>query len=189
MKLNIHLVSHPIIQSLSSIATNKPFPSNIVNYTLKQLGLLVTYETIRNWLKTYTLTIRQTNYKKTITIPDPKESYIIIFNQIHCLNLFQDIHLLLPKCELKLINNENIHIDNSQSITWPDINSHSKIIIINYDLELEYVLSVLCKLTCDQQININQIRLTCITCKTSQLVIIGNKYNKLNIYTTKIINN
>lgn len=189
MKLNIHLVSHPIIQSLSSITINKPFSPNIINHTLKQLGFFIAYESIRDWVKVYTLTIRQTGRTKTITIIDPKESYTIISNEIRCLNFFQDIQLLLPKCEFELIGRKHNHKKEDQTTEWPKINQYSKIIIINYDLESEYTLNILRELNCNQEINTDQIRLTCIKCSTNQLITISKQYSKLNIYTTKITNN
>ena len=189
MKLNIHLVSHPIIQSLSSIVINKPSSSSIINHTLKQLGFLVVYESVRDWVKVYKLTIRQKSRTKTITIIDPKESYIIISDEIRCLNFFQEAQLILPECELKLINNKNSNEKDNQKGQWPEINQYSKIIIINYNLESKYVLNILDTLNRDQEINTHQVRLACIKCLTSQLTAISNQYDKLNIYTTKIISN
>lgn len=189
MKLNIHILSHPIIQSLSNTIIIKQLTSNLINQRLKELGLFIIYETTRNWLKIYNLKIKQITQEKEISIIDPKESYMIIFNNLKHLSLFQETQILLPKVTLKLIDNHDLNIKNKVLIKIPEINLSTKIIITCYEIEIEYINNLLNYLTKENNININQIRLTCIQCTTDQLVILSKKHAKLNIYTTKIIKN
>lgn len=185
MKLNIHVISHPIVQNLSSLTINRSFTSNINNLVLKQLGLLILYETIRNWIKTYKLTIKKISYKKEITIINPRESFIIISNTLQYLSLIQDIQFILPNSKFKLIEDNN-HINFNQLSKLDD---NAKIIIITYKITLKYILNLLDYFLHKKNIQIYKIRLICIKCETDQLIEISKKYNKLNIYTTQIINN
>lgn len=187
MKLNIHLISHPLIQTLSSITKNKVLPSNITNQALKQLGLLTIYEAIRKWIKVYKLTIKQIRCKKEIVMIDPKESYTIIFNNLDYLNMFQDIQLLLPKINLKFIQNNEISKENNKQSLFKDLSLSTKIIIVNYKIDVSYIHTLINHLLTKNNININQIYLICIICATDQLIQLSKQFHNLTIYTTQII--
>lgn len=187
MKLNIHLISHPLIQNLSSIVKNKVLPSNITNQALKYLGLFTIYETFRRWIKVYRLTIKQIQYKKEIVITDPKESYTIIFNDLYYLSMFQEIQLLLPKINLRLIESNEVSTINNNLSLSKHINLSTKIIIVNYKIDTYYVQYLIDHFINKKNININQIYLICIICHTNQLTQLSKQYDNLNIYTTQII--
>lgn len=191
MKLNIHLMSHPLIKHFSNVIINNRFKTNNNNnyQILKQLGSLITYETIRNWLKTHTLIIKKIKNTQEIIMIDPKESYIIIFNELKYLNFLQDLEVLIPTLSLQLIQQNEINKDNSCIKKFHNINAYTKVIIINYNINVEYIINLLNCLTNYNNIKIEQIRLTCIQCDTNQLISISQEYANLNIYTTKIINN
>nr|YP_010952311.1 uracil phosphoribosyltransferase or UMP pyrophosphorylase [Gloiopeltis furcata]WMP13980.1 uracil phosphoribosyltransferase or UMP pyrophosphorylase [Gloiopeltis furcata] len=61
-----------------------------------------------------------------------------------------------------------------------------KIIIIEKFLDYDSISQLLDYLFLERNISMHQIRLVCITCKSSLLEKIGRKYPNLNIYTTKI---
>jgi len=189
MKLNIHLMSHPVIQHLSNNITDKNFKSYNNYQILKQLGLLITYETIRNWVKTYKLTIRQIKKDKRIVIIDPKESYLIIVNNLESLSLLQEIRTFTQNIKLELIYQEDMSKKEIYKDKFKNIDSYTKIIMINNKIEVGYVVNLLNYLTKNKNITTSQIRLTCIECETNQLLAISKKYTKLDIYTTKIIDN
>jgi len=189
MKLNIHLMSHPVIQHLSNTIIDKKFKSDNTYQTLRQLGLLITYETIRNWVRTYKLTIKQIEKEKEVVIIDPKESYLIILNDLESLSLLQEIQLLIPKIKLELIYKYDIGEKNQYINKLQSVDSYTKIIMINHKIEVGYVINLLDYLTNNNNIKTNQIRLTCIECETNQLLAISKKYAELNIYTTKITDN
>nr|YP_007878167.1 uracil phosphoribosyltransferase or UMP pyrophosphorylase [Calliarthron tuberculosum]AGA63778.1 uracil phosphoribosyltransferase or UMP pyrophosphorylase [Calliarthron tuberculosum] len=191
MKLNIHVLSHPIIQHLSSLTKEKNLPSNIKNYRLRQLGLFLLYETIRNWIKTYRLTIRKINKKKNITIIDPEESYTIITNTNGDLSLIQELQCLIPKCNINLIPIKilnSIDITNLNQIT-ENIDSYTKIIIVSNSIDIQYISKLMLYLTNIKNLKIEQIRLTSINCKTDYLIEISKTYPTLHIYTTEINRN
>nr|YP_009589083.1 uracil phosphoribosyltransferase or UMP pyrophosphorylase [Corallina ferreyrae]QBL75599.1 uracil phosphoribosyltransferase or UMP pyrophosphorylase [Corallina ferreyrae] len=191
MKLNIHILSHPIIQYLSSITKEKNLQSNIKNHTLRQLGLFLLYETMRNWLTTHKLTIKTINEHKSITIIDTKESYTIITNTNTNLSLIQEIQCLLPKCDInfipiKILDSTNIsNLDQIIEIIHP----YQKIIIISYNINTQYILKLMLYLTDIHNVKIQQIRLIAINCTTENLISISKIYPKLNVYTTGIENN
>lgn len=187
MKLNIHLISHPLIQNLSTTVNNKILPSNITNQALKYLGLFTLYETFRRWIKVYRLTIKQIQCKKEIVITDPKESYTIIFNDLYYLSMFQEIQLLLPKINLKLIQSNEINTINNSLSLFKDVSLSTKVIIVNYKIDKYYIQYLVDHFINKENININQIYLICIICHTSQLTQLSKQYDNLTIYTTQII--
>lgn len=189
MRLNIHVTSHPIIQHLSSITKQKNLQINIKKQILRQLGLLLSYETIRNWLQTYKLTIQVMHEKKNIILIDPKESYSIITNTTEDLSLIQELQYLLPKCNISFIPiNVIISRDNSCiNKAIKEIKPWTKIIIISYTIHLEYIIKLIDQLI-NQDIRLTQIRLSCINCNRDQLIKISHAHPSLNIYTTEIQN-
>ncbi len=155
-----------------------------MNQYFKSLGLLIIYETIRTWTKIHKLTIKTTKRKKELIIIDPKESYTIVFNNLNYINMLQEIHSILPKLNLKLIEqkNEKDHIPFKFSQ-----NLHEKILIINYSLDIPFIKNLIDSLVYKYNIKLEQIRLTCIECRTNQLLQLSKLYSNLTIYTTKII--
>lgn len=187
MKLNIHLISHPLIQNLSSITKNKLLPPNITNQALKHLGLFIMYETFRKWIKIYKLTIKQIQSKKEVVIIDPKESYTIVFNDLYYLSMFQEIQLLLPKINLRFIESNQISIANNSQSLFQNITLSTKIIIVNYKIDVYYIQHLIDYMINIKNIHINRIYLICIICCTDQLIQLSKQYNNLTIYTTQII--
>ena len=188
MKFNIQVISHPLIQYLSNTSTNSSMAFNIRNQATRYLGLFILYETLRKWITVYQLTIKQIKLKKRISLLNPKESYLIIFNNLNYLNMFQEIQLLLPKVNLQLAQYKNISIMNIDSIKCSNT-LNEKIVIVNEELDTDYVKDLINSLVNKKGIKINQIYLTCIKCTTNQLVQLGEnkRYKDLHVYTTQII--
>lgn len=190
MKLNIHIISHPIVKHLYSL-TEQETTSNIQNQWLKQLGLFLIYETIRNWLTTYSIAIKQIHNIKKITIIDPKESYIIIANTSVNLSFIQETQYLLPKSHIKLINlhNRNFNQQLNKNFFAKKTNFHyTKAIIMTNKINVDFTLATINHLIDETNISINNIRLTCLNCETHKLLDISNVYPLLNIFTTSLIN-
>ena len=184
MKLNIHLISHPLIQNLSSITRNSSPSYNIINQYFKSLGLLIIYETIRTWTKIHKLTIKTIKQERELIIIDPKESYTIIFDNLNYVNMFQDIQSILPNLSLKLIEQKN---ETNNVLLELSPNIHHKILIISYKMDTNLIQNLLKNLINKYSIKLEQIRFTCIECRTDQLIQISKLYSNLTIYTTKII--
>lgn len=181
MKLNIHLISHPLIQNLSSISSHISSQYSLLNQYLKYLGLFIIYETIRTWTITYKLKIKTNQTKKEFIIIDPKESYTLIFNDLDYVSMLQEIQFILPKMDLKLIKHKN---KEQLNISY---NTHHKVLIVNNKMNVTYIKHLIENLKYTYNINLNQIRLACIECTTNQLIKLSERYSNLTIYTTKII--
>ena len=193
MKLNINLISHPLIQHLSNTANNSIMIKNQNNQSAKYLGLLIIYETIRKWMRNYELNIKLVKSLKTVSIIDPKESYTVIFNDLGHLSMCQEIQIVIPNTNLNLIHNHDIKIlkSNHQTDHSTSNKFNNKIIIINDKLNIDYIQNLISVLIEQNNFQLNQIRVICISCETDKLIRISeNKlYKNLEIYTTKIINN
>lgn len=193
MQLNIRLISHPLVEHLSNIANNSSIPKNIKNQATKNLGLFMIYETIREWIRIYKLKIKLITSTKEISIIDPKESFLIIFNDLNSLSMVQDIQLLLPQVSLQFIpKNEIHHIKNYKKLDKPkNTNLYKKIIILNQKLDIKYIKSLINALFSKHRLQMQQIHLTCIICKNNELIKLSKseEYKHLKIYTTKIIEN
>ena len=181
MKLNIHLISHPLTQNLSSINRNISSQYSILNQYLKYLGLFIIYETIRTWTIIYKLKIKTNQKKKDFIIMDPKESYTIIFNDLNYISMLQEIQFILPKMDLKLVEHK------SKEKLNLSYNTHHKILIVNNRMDVRYIKDVIENLKYTYNIDLNQIRFACIECATTQLIKLSEQYSDLTIYTTKII--
>lgn len=187
IKLNIHLISHPLIQNLCNTRNNILLPSNITNQITKYLGLFIIYETVRRWIKVYKLTIKQIESNKEIITTDPKGSYTIIFDNINHLSMLQEVPMLLPKVDLRLITTHEINNIHTNKALLTNLNLYTKIIIVNDEINTEYTKKIIKLLITEKKIDLKQIYLTCITCTTDQLIQLSKLYNNISIYTTKII--
>lgn len=188
MKLSIHIISHPIIQYLSSITEQKNLMSSTKHQWFRQLGLLLIYETIRNWLKTYQVSIKKVSYTTDMTITDPKESYVIIADTGINLSLIQEVQYLLPQCHINLISSSSYGSRKEHELNScaKHLDKNTKIIIISSEIDIDYILGTIHTLIYIQGISIEQIRLTCIKCETEKLIKISQEYPMLNIFTASI---
>lgn len=187
MKLNIHVVSHPIIQHLSESIIHHKTTGNVKNYESKYFGLLLTYETIRDWIQIYRLNIRQVKSRQKITIIDPKESYVVILNSLQYFRYFCEIENLLPKTNLKLIREDEIDKVRKIPSVFTGIDAYTKAIIVLDELRSEYAVELLEHLIKKQKMRIDQIRLISTLCRDNQMIQLSQKYNCLNIYTSTIL--
>lgn len=189
MKLHIHNISHPLIQNLYNITNTSLRPNAITIQANKHLGLLMIYETIRKLIKVYNLKIKRIKSNKEITLIDPKDSYTIIFNDLKHLSMVQDVQLLLPKINLELINKKDLDLIKQTDSSLKIVNLYTKIIIVNYDINIQYINDLIHLFTEKDSIQANQISIMCIKCTTNQLLQLSENelYKNLTIYTAKII--
>uniref|UniRef100_UPI003001F160 hypothetical protein n=1 Tax=Anunuuluaehu liula TaxID=3049639 RepID=UPI003001F160 len=193
MQLNVYLISHPIIQKLSNtIINSKPENNQIYNYNTSSLGFLLIYEVIRKWIKTQNIYIKNIELTKELYVFNSKESYLIIANLMDCNQIISGISLLLPQVHLQHINLNTYKKKyiNNDCIDSNIINiiKKQKIIIIERFLSNYSIIKLLDYLLLKQHIKISQIKIMCITCTNSICEQLGNKYQSLEIYTTKIYN-
>nr|YP_009295580.1 uracil phosphoribosyltransferase or UMP pyrophosphorylase [Mastocarpus papillatus]AOL58064.1 uracil phosphoribosyltransferase or UMP pyrophosphorylase [Mastocarpus papillatus] len=189
MNLNVYLVSHPIIKKLSNhIIYTKFTGEQIYKYNTKLLGILLIYEIIRKWIKIHNIYIKNIDLTKEISIFDSKESYLVIANLMECHEFISDINIIAPKVFLQHINFNieirNCYIDNDIINTIKE----QKIIIIERFLNNDSIIKLLDYLLLEKNVNINQIKIMCITCTNNICEHLGNRYKSLKIYTTRIYN-
>ena len=189
MKLRIHHISHPLVQNLYNIIDESLSPKNIKAQATRHLGIFMMYETIRKLIRIYNLTIKQIKSNKEIVIIDPKDNYTIVFNDLDYLSMFQEIQLLLPKVNLKLIPYRDVDKTQAVNCTLENIDSHTKVIIVSYDISVQYLNNLIYLFTQKSGLNNCQISIICIRCNTNQLLQISENelYKNSTIYTTKII--
>nr|YP_010986089.1 uracil phosphoribosyltransferase [Polyopes affinis]WOL37007.1 uracil phosphoribosyltransferase [Polyopes affinis] len=189
MQLNIYIISHPIIQQLSSqITCSTTKTDNTYNRTCKQLGFLMIYEVMRTWMQVQNIYIKKINQTKQLCILKKEESYIVFTDLINSHNIITEAIDLIPQVELNHVNfeqksipNENIHYSSQV-----EIKQKQKVIIINLKFNNNKIIHFLDYLIIKKHVKISQIKIICITCKHQVLEKMGNKYPALNIYTTNI---
>lgn len=117
MKLNIYLISHPIIKKLSSEIIHPTTNSNYINtYIQSQLNLYLIYEIISKDIQTQNIYIKTLGKTKQICIFDPKESYLLLTNMQNCSNIIANIQLIIPEVHFVHTHFHNItteYIDNN----------------------------------------------------------------------------
>ena len=192
MRLNIYLISHPIIQKLATDIKNYI----VQNKTLRQkyhifhiLNTLLIYEVVRKWIKPYNAYIPSINSIKELYVFDPRESYLILANLVYYSNILLDIYNLLPRTDVQHINLDPLcvkYIDNTcfKSNCIDEI-KNKKIIIINNFLTTS-IIEILDYLTIEKQISISQVRIICLVCNNTILEKLGERYPLIHIYTTRI---
>lgn len=185
MKLNIHVISHPIIKNLSEVIVHHKTHGHTTNHKKRNFGLLIMYEAIRDWLKIYSLHVKQLRSKQPITIIDPKESCVIILNSMQYFNYFCELDNLLPRIQFKLVSTDGIS-ETSKDYAFNDINQYTKVIIALHQLNSEYVINLTECLIKKSGIRIDQIRLISILCREDELIKLSQTYKRLRIYTSRI---
>lgn len=191
MKLSVYIISHPLILQLSNIINNINNKNYIYQINCETLGFLLIYETIRTWLKFEKLYIHSIKNTKEIIIADPEECYLIIANITNNFNLISKIKDLMPKCKLSLIHlykqNQEYQISKTFNYLPQSISKNHKIIILDKYIEPKSTTKLIEYLIKKKNVNINQIRISCIACAKRGLKKIALSYPTLNIYTTEVI--
>nr|QCI07176.1 hypothetical protein [Hypnea pannosa] len=192
MPLNIYIISHPIIHTLSTQIIYSLQKNNKINESIcNEITFLLIYELLRKWIKVKNIYIKDIDQIKEISIFDPKESYILLTNLEKCYNTINHLKILIPKLSL-------LHID-----TYKDENhntkicfhskqeknlKNNKIIIVQKILNNNSIINFINELIHQYNIHINSIKIICIVCNKKILENINKKYSNLEIYTSKIIN-
>nr|YP_010199086.1 hypothetical protein LK147_pgp005 [Hydropuntia urvillei]UAD88535.1 hypothetical protein [Hydropuntia urvillei] len=184
MRLNIHIIIHPIIQKLTyKIIYQKSSknPENIDNE--KILGMLILYEILRKWLKINNIYIKKFNVLQEKYFTNHLNKYLIISNIIENYNILSYIDKILPK-------NNLTHVDYDKKINLynckKELQEH-KIIIFEKYIKNYKMIKMIKYLNENNKIKLANIIIVCLTCSNKVLNYIAQKYPKLNIYTTKII--
>lgn len=191
MRLNVYIISHPIIQKISSQARYSVNPQAIYHnyHAFYPLHTFLIYELLRKWIKGYTIYIKCIDFIKELYIFDTQESYVIITNLMNCGNIVSQINYLLPKVYVQHINFNQKMAENMNDRYFSEsiINTikNNKIIIMDNSLTSS-VMQLLNYLVIQKTIAVTQIQIVCISCNNKILETIADKYPSIKIYTTKI---
>nr|YP_009244562.1 uracil phosphoribosyltransferase or UMP pyrophosphorylase [Agarophyton chilense]AMK96804.1 uracil phosphoribosyltransferase or UMP pyrophosphorylase [Agarophyton chilense]ASP44699.1 uracil phosphoribosyltransferase [Agarophyton chilense]UAD84470.1 hypothetical protein [Agarophyton chilense] len=184
MQLNIHILTHPIIRKLADEITYKnSYEEPISNDSEKILGMLIFYETLRKWLKIDNLYIKKVDIFKESYFSNQLDKYLIITNIIECHNILADVNKIIPKAHLRDMN----LYSKITPINYYTEQQEYKIIIFEKFLKNFNIIKTINYLQNNDEINLNNIKIVCITCNNNILKYIAQKYPRLNVYTTKII--
>lgn len=195
MRLNVYLISHPIIQKLSAPIRYTIDDNSSIEYnynTFQQLHILLIYEVLRKWIKSFNVYIQYTDFIKELYVFDSKESYIIMTNLMNCGNILPYINYLLPQVYIQHINlNHKIPVsinDNYLDSEIVKIIKQNKIIIMDNFLT-NSIVQLLDYLVMQKEVKVKEIRIICIICTNQVLEKIADQYPLVSIYTTKIYKN
>lgn len=189
MKLNIFLVSHPLIKIFTKhLRSNNQYNEineKIIKSTYKYLGTFLIYEVLRKFLLVKNLYIYKLNYIKEICILDSQQKNYIITDIVTNFDMLIEIEQIFPQTQLQHIN---LYETNSwENINLQDINEKTNIIILDKFMKNDNIVKLIEYLNTIKNINTKYIKLACITCTNKILEKISLEYTDLNIYTTNII--
>lgn len=188
MKLNIYLISHPVIKILSSSSILND--NDIYTNQKKHVALLLFYEIMRKNLSFKTIHIKQILDLKTIHLADFYQKNCIITNLSNTYFLISEIKEIIPN--LHIINTETLSLNYDVTNQIKKILRHDQMIknnitIFETILIQNNILQLIEFLINKLQINIKEINIACLTCSKQALNRISEKYPQLNIYTTNIM--
>nr|YP_009257634.1 hypothetical protein [Coeloseira compressa]ANH09717.1 hypothetical protein [Coeloseira compressa] len=188
MQLQIYLISHPIIQKLVSEILYCKQDTNYNLYKYEELGFLLMYEVLRKYIVVKKIYIKKVKYIQEIHIQNQKESYIIISDTTKSYKMITRATCLFPKVIIEHIGLNQYKNGYENIVNYTQSLSHKLIYILIVELHLNNysIIKILDSIIKRDIKNSNQILIICITCSNKILEKLGNKYNNLHIYTTKI---
>lgn len=192
MTLNIYIISHPIINTLSSQIIYSIQENNEINESIyNEINFLLIYELLRKWIEVKNIYIKNIDYIQEISMFNPNESYTLFANLEKCYNIIDSLKILIPK--LSIIHTYTYKDRNYNAKIYYNSNQekklkNSKIIIIEKILSNNSIINFVTELVKQYNIHITCIKIICIACHNKILELINKKYSNLEIYTTKIIN-
>nr|YP_010198301.1 hypothetical protein LK226_pgp005 [Gracilaria ornata]UAD86717.1 hypothetical protein [Gracilaria ornata] len=183
MRLNIHTLIHPTIQKLAyEIIYQKSHKKLQDTNSEKTLGMLIVYEILRKYLKIDNIYIKKVDVLKERRLLNQLDKYLFITNLIECYNMLADVQRILPECSLKHIDFNNIH----NTFYCDEKLQEHQIIIFEKFLKNYGIIEIINYLQKNNQINLNHVRIICLTCNKNILKYLAKKYPQLSIYTIKI---
>lgn len=190
MKLNIYVISHPIIkifkQNIYKNNTNV-YITSIKEKNESKIMLFLIYEILRKLISITNIYVHKLNHTQHNSIIDYQQKNYILTNMVENFNLLADIHNTFPQIHIThydLYKNETFEIKNKDKI-----NQKTNIIIIEKFLVEDNIINILTDITNDIKVTEKQVTIACITCTNQILEKISKYYNNITLYTTSIIYN
>ena len=187
MKLNIYVISHPIIQILHNQNNENHIVKALEIKNKSKIMLFLIYEILRKLIDINNIYICKLNHIQKLSIMNSQQENYIITNIINNYNLLQEIYETFPQTNII-----HYHINNNYSNLINNIknlNEKTNIIIMEQFLMEDNIINLLKYIKNDIKIKEKQITIVCITCTHQILEKISQYYNAINLYTTNIIYN
>ena len=187
MKLNIYVISHPIIQILNNNTQNHHVIESLRIQNESKIMLFLMYEILRKLIEINNIYIHKLNNIHQLTIMNSQQQNYIITNIINNYNLLKEIYETFPQTYIKHYNiNSNLEYTINKI---ENINEKTNIIIIEKYLKEDHIINLIKDITNNIKIKEKQITIACITCTDQILEKISQYYKEINLYTTHIIYN
>nr|YP_009391544.1 uracil phosphoribosyltransferase [Platysiphonia delicata]ARW59688.1 uracil phosphoribosyltransferase [Platysiphonia delicata] len=177
MLLNIYLISHPLIKTLSNSITDFNENKNYNHNKYKYLGLFLFYEMFRKHINIYKIYIKAISNIKQVNLLSSKKDYYIITDLLNTYNVIGEIKSLVP--EIQVLNYK-------QEIKFNKNELSKQIILLEILLDNKKIIDLISLLIEEYNINENDILVACIASKNEVLKKMGEMFPNLKIYTTKI---
>nr|YP_009297070.1 uracil phosphoribosyltransferase [Ceramium japonicum]AOM66413.1 uracil phosphoribosyltransferase [Ceramium japonicum] len=187
MKLNIYIISHPIIKIFShNIKKNHLKSESTQDDSESKIMLFIIYEILRKLIYITNIYINKLDYIKHISVMDYQQKNYIITNMVKNFHLLTEIYNKFPHTYITNCNNNENY---TNQIHQYDINDKTNILIVENFLTEDTIIKTIQNIQHDMKIKEKQITIACITCTNQILEKISQYYNEINLYTTKIIYN
>ena len=177
MQLQINIASHPLIQHWSGILENSGSPGTILRTACSELGKWITYEIMRQWLVTETITL-ETNI--AIKLISNNYQYIIVIIMPYGFIIAEGARALMPTAKIVLVG-----YNNATSNIPEQLNQFTKVLILDLFLDEAAITPVITELI-QKGALVSNLKVACLECRESQLNKLAPKWSELEIYTTKV---
>jgi uracil phosphoribosyltransferase len=185
MKLNIYIISHPIIKIFSQNSLNNTIELNNKENE-SRIMLFLIYETLRKLINIQNIYINKLDHIQKTSVMDYEQKNYIITNIIKNFNLLTEISNKFPQT---YVTHYNMNEDSIMNINNNDLNEKTNILIIEKVLTEDNIINLIQNIKNNMKVKEKQITITCITCTNKILEKISQYYNEINLYTTNIIYN
>nr|QCI05112.1 Uracil phosphoribosyltransferase [Centroceras clavulatum] len=182
MKLNIYILSHPIIQIFNKNIINSKKIKEKTDQS--KITIFLLYEILRKIVKITNIYIYKMNYLQQFSVMDCEQKNYIVTDIVNNLNMLTEVSNTFPQTEIKHFS---FNYENEWNLeNFNNINDKTNIIILEKFLESNNILKLIKYFKEIKKIQEKQITITCITCSNQVLEKISQYYNDINIYTTHI---
>lgn len=189
MKLNIYIISHPIIQIFNNHITQNQYntSSNISdNIYHSKIMIFLIYELFRKTILIQNIYINKLDTITHLVKMNSMQKNYVFTNIIENFDIIHEISITFPQTEIQHYNtNKTSHLIH---INKCNFNNIANIIIVEKFLDKYDIIRFLEYLINHINIEEKQIIIACITCNNQIIERISEKYNHIRLYTTQIIN-
>ena len=189
MKLNIYIISHPIIQIFNNHITQNQYNTskNISdNIYHSKIMMFLIYELFRKTILIQNIYINKLDTIKYFAKMNSMQRNFVFTNIVDNFDIINEISTTFPQTEIQHYDTKNT--DSFININKYSFNNITNIIIVEKFLDKYDIIKFLEHLINHINIEEKQIIIACITCNNQIIERISEKYQHIRLYTTQIIN-